>query len=385
MRTLLSALTRRACVRSLDLPYPGNLPAMDQDALELLCALVRAPSPSGEEGPAADVLERWLSERGLDPVRDGRNVWAGVGEDGPVLLLCSHLDTVPVGEGWTRPPLEAHREGERIYGRGANDAKASVAAMACTLRALRDEGALDAGGRVVLAATCEEETGRPGGLPDLLPRLPPPAAAVVGEPTGLAPVVAQKGLLVLEATAHGRPSHAARPEEGENAIANAAAAIRALAELRFERVHGSLGTPTAVVTVIEGGSRRNTIPARCTFWIDVRTTPAYEPRELAELIGRALGPRVEVRVHSDRIRAVDVDPEDPIVRAAVRATGGAATRGSPTVSDWAFLRGIPAVKLGPGESRRSHAPDEFVAEGELLAAVRVYRELAREWFASRRG
>ena len=317
-------------------------------------------------------------------MRDGRNVWTVAGDAGPVLLLCSHLDTVPVGDGWTRPALEAHREGERLYGRGANDAKASVVAMAFALLALSDEGALREGGRVVLAATCEEETGRPGGLPDLLPRLPAPDAAVVGEPTGLAPVIAQKGLLVLEVTIAGRSSHAARPEEGENAIDRAADAVRALRELRFERVHPALGAPTAVPTVLEAGSKRNVIPARATLWLDVRTTPDYEPRELADLIGRALGPHASVRIHSERIRAAHVAPDDPIVRAAVAATG-AATRGSPTVSDWAFLGGLPAVKLGPGESRRSHAADEYVTEGELAGGIRVYTDLARAWLADRRG
>src|SRR5262249_8279934 len=152
---------------------------------------------------------------------------------------------------------------------------------------------------------------------------------------------------------------AARPEEGRNAIDAAADGVRALRELRFDRVHPVLGVPTAIPTVIQGGDRRNTIPARCTIWIDVRTTPSYEPRELADLIGRALGWGVELRVHSERIRAQAVDTASPIVAAAVAATG-AATRGSPTVSDWAFLGKLPAVKLGPGESRRSHAPDEYV-------------------------
>jgi acetylornithine deacetylase len=345
-------------------------------ALDLLVSLVRTPSPSGEEGPAADALASWLRERGVPALREGRNVHASLGSTGaPALLLCSHLDTVPVGDGWTRPPLEAAREGERIYGRGSNDAKASVAALAETFVALARAANVPHGKRIVLAATCEEETGRPGGLPDLLPSLGPIEAAVVGEPTGLVPVIAQKGLLALEAVVHGRQAHAARPEEGENAIVRAAEAILSLRALRFERAHPALGLPTAQVTVIKGGERRNVIPGRVELSIDVRTTPAYEPADLADIVRGALGPRVDVTIRSERLRAVDTDPDHPIVRAAVRATDGGVPRGSPTVSDWAFLRGTPAVKLGPGDSRRSHAPDEYVTEGELARGVQVYERL----------
>lgn len=349
--------------------------------LELLVALVRTPSPSGEEAAAADVLHAWLREQGIPATREGRNVHATLGDAGaPALLLCSHLDTVPVGDGWTKPPLEAHRESDRIYGRGSNDAKASVVALAHAFVRASREGLVPRGKRLVLAATCEEETGRPGGLPDLLPALGPIEAAVVGEPTGLAPVVAQKGLLALEAVAHGRQSHAARPEEGENAIVRAAEAVLALRDLRFDRVHPALGLPTAQVTVLKAGERRNVIPGRAELSIDVRTTPSYEPAELTQLVRAALGPKVDVTVRSERLRAVDTDPAHPIVRAAVVATGGAATRGSPTVSDWAFLRGTPAVKLGPGDSRRSHAPDEYVTEGELARGLEVYGNLVARWF-----
>lgn len=347
--------------------------------VELLEELVRVPSPSGEEAAAVAFLAEWLAGRGLEPVVDGRNVWCAAGpQDGPTLLLCSHLDTVPVGDGWTRPPLAAAREGERIYGRGSNDAKGCVAAMATALADLVAAGALP--GRVLLAATCEEETGRPGGLVDLLPRLPRFDAAVVGEPTGLVPVRAQKGMLVLEATAHGRQAHAARPEEGDNALVHAARAVLALDALRFERVHPELGAPTCVVTVLRGGERRNVIPGSCALSIDVRTTPDYSPAELRELIQVAAGPKVEVAVRSERYLARATDPDDPIIAAALTATGAPRAVGSPTCSDWAFIAGS-AVKLGPGESPRSHQADEYVTVPELERGVAVYRALIEEWFA----
>lgn len=349
------------------------------EVIPLLRALVRAESPSGAEEPAVALLAGWLAERGLAPRRDGRNVWCEVGPaDAPTLLLCSHLDTVPVGEGWTRPPLTAHQEGERIYGRGSNDAKGCVAAMAGALLDLRAEARDDV--RVVLAATVEEETGRPGGLPDLLPRLPVAGAAVVGEPTGLVPVHAQKGLLALEAVASGKAAHAARPEEGLNAVHLAARAIVALEQLRFPRVHPELGPPTVQVTVVRGGERRNVIPATCELSLDVRTTPDYTPEELTGLLRDALPPGVELTVRSLRLRARSTPRQDPIIRAAVEVTGSAST-GSPTVSDWALLGEVAAVKLGPGESPRSHTADEYVTEGELRRGVAVYAGLARRWAA----
>lgn len=345
-------------------------------ASELLSDLVKIASPSGEEAAVAAFLADWLRAHGLPAKLEGRNVHFALGDGPRTLLLCSHLDTVPIGDGWTKPPLDALREGDKLWGRGSNDAKASVTAMAHALVGLEPPP----GSRIVFAATCEEETGKPGGLPDLLPSLGKIDAAIVGEPTGLHPVIAQKGLLALEAVIAGKQAHAARPEEGENAIERTAEAVLALRALRFERVHSVLGAPTAVPTVIKGGDRRNTIPARVELSIDVRTTPSYEPSELTEIVRRTLGQHATVTVRSERIRAVDTDPAHPIVQAAIEATDGARTRGSPTVSDWAFLRGTPAVKLGPGESKRSHTADEFVLESELERGVLVYRRLLDAFF-----
>lgn len=349
---------------------------MTLDPVELLCDLVRVPSPSGDEGAAAELLAERLRGVGLAPTIVGRNVWCAVGPDwGPTIMLCSHLDTVPVGEGWTRPPLEAAREGERIYGRGANDAKGCLAAMAAALVRL---GATGTRARVVLAAVSDEETGGLDGLPALLPHLGTLDAAVIGEPTGLVPVCAQKGLLALDATARGRQAHAARPEEGDNAIAAAARAIAALDAFEFDARSEALGPPTAQVTMVRAGERRNVIPGSCWFALDVRTTPEYDTAELVQLIGRVLGPEVQLAVKGAGARAQSTPREHPVIRAAVAATGAAAV-GSPTVSDWARLDGVPAVKLGPGESPRSHTPDEYVTVAELERGADVYVRLVEAW------
>lgn len=345
------------------------------EPVRFLQELIRIPSESGREDAVAARLEAELASIGLSPSRVGRNVCATLGSEGPLLLLVSHLDTVPIGEGWTKPPLGGILEDGRIYGRGANDAKASVAAMAAG--AVAAFASAPPRGRVCLAFVCEEETTNKG-IAEVLAALPRPDAAVVGEPTGLQPAVAQKGLLLLEVTAKGRSAHAAWGG-GVNAVHAAAKDILALSAVAFDREHPILGRPSLQVTQVEGGRRHNVIPDRCKLVVDIRTTPAYAPEELVELVRRTVAGEVEVR--SKRIRSVDTPAGHPILRAALAANPTAAPFGSPTVSDWAFLEGIPAVKAGPGDSRRSHTPDEYVNLGELERGVDFYEDLIRAYFA----
>ena len=346
------------------------------DAVALLQDLVRIPSPSGQEDAVVARLEDAFRSLGFKPERRGRNLTALLdGGEGPLLLLNSHTDTVPVGEEWTRDPLAAKIVDGRLYGRGANDAKGPLTAMILgAARAFQKDAPK---GRVLLAASCEEETlGQ--GLEKLLPQLPRPDAAVVGEPTGLKPAVAQKGLLVLEITAAGRAAHAAHGG-GINAIEAAARDVLALAKLRFERLHPALGGITLNVTQISGGARHNVIPDRCKLVVDVRTTPDYAVDELVAAVTAAVEGSVHVR--SSRLGSVATDPAHAVVQAALSANPGAKPYGSPTLSDWVFLKGIPTVKVGPGESKRSHTPDEYIEVAELEAGVDFYEKLIRGYFA----
>ena len=339
--------------------------------MTLLEKLVAIPSESGREDAACALVESELRALGLSPVRVGRSVHATLGSGGKLLLLNSHLDTVPAGEGWTHSP-SGERDGGRLYGRGANDAKGCVAAM--LLGAARAYAAQAPAGRVCLAFGCEEETSNKG-IAELMAALPAPDAAVVGEPTGLAPAVAQKGLLLLEVIAKGRSAHAAWGG-GVNAVHAAAKDILALAAISFEKEHPVLGRPSLQVTQVQGGERHNVIPDRCKLVVDIRTTPDYAPEELVALVQKAVGGEVVVR--SRRLQSVDTPVEHPIVQAAV-AAGGGKPFGSPTASDWAFLKGIPAVKAGPGDSRRSHTPDEYLELSELEAGVAFYEGLIRAY------
>lgn len=343
---------------------------------ELLCKLVAAPSPSTQEGPAVDVLETWLRAAGLPDVqilRVDRNIAAirQASEPGPTLMLASHLDTVPATASWTRPPWTPTREAERLYGLGANDAKGCVAAMtqAFLKTPLRR-------GRLVLAATCEEETGR-NGLEIFLPLLPKPDHAIVGEPTGLEVAVAQNGLLILDCVAGGRAGHAARPQLADNAISRAARDILRIDGMNLDREHPTAGKTTRAVTIVAGGSRHNVIPDRCSFTVDLRTTAAYSHPELVEMFRGLL--ESEVKVRSDRFHPVATPEVSAVLRAALAARPQAKTFSSPTLSDWAHLLGVDAIKWGPGLSEVSHTADEWVelamvAEAEV-AYARVIEEL----------
>lgn len=348
-------------------------------AVELLRDLIRIPSESGHEEGVVARLDSAARELGVTPKVIGRNITALFdGGEGPLLLLNSHTDTVPVGEGWTRDPLGAEIEDGRIYGRGSNDAKGCVTAM--LLGAARAFATNAPKGKVLFAASCEEEVlGQ--GLEKLLPLLPRPDAAVVGEPTGLQPAVAQKGLLLLEVTAAGRSAHAAWGG-GVNAVEAAARDVLALSKLAVPGEHPALGKTSLHVTQISGGTRHNVIPDACKLVVDIRTTPSVSTEEIVALVSRAV--EGQVRVRSSRLGSVETDPGHAIVKAALAANPSAAPYGSPTLSDWVFLKGIPTVKAGPGQSPRSHTPDEYLEVAELEAGVLFYETLIRRYFEAPR-
>ena len=347
----------------------------------LLRELVRIPSPSGDEAAAAEFCIARLAERGIDAERVGDSVLARLDRGaGPTLFLNSHLDTVPVGQGWTREPLAAEWEGERLYGRGANDAKASVAAM---LHALFDlTGDASWRGTVLLGlSACEETTnagmgallgalGAPGtgGLPD---------AAVTGEPTGLRVCRAQSGLAVLRAVWSGRSCHAAHVARAEHVNALLVAASQVVATgpcVELEGRHPLLGASTVAPTVMRAGERHNVVPDRAEVLFDARLAPPHDAAEAVRALERLL-PDARVLVQSERLRPVETSADHALVRTALRCAGAEEALGSATLSDMALLIGVPAVKCGPGETRRSHTPDEFVTRSELEAGRSFYAAL----------
>jgi acetylornithine deacetylase len=335
----------------------------------LLESLVAIPSVSGAEAALADHVAALLGTEGFQVRRSGSSLWFETGDEGPRLLFASHLDTVPPCDGWSSDPFTPRWNAGRLTGLGANDAKGCVAAMILAAAGLRDLK----GARAVFAFTEGEEVGGKG-IREILPDLGPLDAAVVGEPTGLEICAAQRGMLILRCTARGEAAHVAHTPLGENAIHKAARDIARLAAMAFEP-HPLLGETRAQVTQIQGGRARNQVPDACEFFVDLRTTPNLDHAKLAERI--ALDLESEVAVHSGRYLAVATDPGEPIVRAALAASGRKAPRGSATASDWAFLSHLPAVKAGPGDTHRSHRPDEWISLAELEAGAAFYGDLAR--------
>jgi len=342
------------------------------NVVELTRSLVRIPSLSGAEAGCVALLEGTL--RAFGPRVSGRNLFAVRGDGPRTLLLNSHTDTVPASGDWTIDPHGGALSHGRVHGLGSNDAKGPLAAMAVAFATAR----LPKGARVVLAATCDEETGGQG-LGVLRPELPPLDAAVIGEPTALEVCSAQRGLLRVRVIAKGRRAHAARPWQGENAISKAVRDVVALESLPLPAPHPLLGPATLQVTMIAGGVKVNVVPPECAFEVDARTLPAQGNRDLYERIRDAA--RGEVALISERMAPVETPLDAPIVRAALAATGRAAPIGFGGVSDLFHVRDVPGVVLGPGRSEQSHAADEWIEVEMLERGVDAYRGTIERFFA----
>ncbi|HEX5717241.1 MAG TPA: M20/M25/M40 family metallo-hydrolase [Thermoanaerobaculia bacterium] len=345
----------------------------EREILALHRAIVGIPSVSGSEAELAGFLEERLRQRGAAPIRVGESVLALHGE-GPLLLLDTHLDTVPPAPGWTRDPWAVEVVDGRVIGLGSNDAKASVAAMIAAFLAFQE---VDLPFTLALALVEGEETrgtGTEAVLKELAARGLQIEATVVGEPTGLDVAVAQKGLMVLELAARGDACHAAHAAAlgAANAARLLARDLVALEGIDFGPAHPHLGPITLEPTQVKAGTARNVVPAEATAILDVRSTPALPRSEIVRRIRERI--QGELRVLSDRLLPAETPAGAAIVEAARRSLPGVRLYGSSTMSDMALL-GDGAIKCGPGRSERSHTPDEFVLEEEVLDGARFYTRL----------
>lgn len=352
-------------------PFPTH-PRLGE-AVELLRELIATPSVSRTEEGTAEVWTRWLAAHGAEVERQGNNVFAiapGFTPGKPLLMLNSHHDTVKPSASYTRDPFTPTLEGDTLFGLGSNDAGASGVALASTFVELMHRTDLPV--NLLLAITAEEEVMGENGMRAFLPMLAErdltPDMVIVGEPTGMQPAVAERGLLVLDAVAPGKAGHAAR-EEGINALYRAIEDIELMRNFAPERVSEVLGPIKVSVTVINAGTQHNVVPHECRFTADVRTTDAYTNAETAALLQQAvrwstLTPR------STRVQASVIASTHPLVRSAVAQ--GLTPFVSPTTSDRALMHGIPALKIGPGESARSHTANEFVLVSEINSALHLY-------------
>jgi acetylornithine deacetylase len=352
--------------------------------IELLRELVAIPSVSGEEADVAVFVEELARQWGLDVVRDAQGIrieLKGWGT-GPTLALVSHLDVVPPGAGWTRDPFVPVIEGNRLYGRGSGDAKASVASMLCAARDLAESGGMDAG-RLVLLFGCGEET-RHTTMAAAAEAAGDIEAAVIGEPTGLDFAIAQRGLMMVDLLAQGDQRHAAYAA-GDGPFTNAAVVLARdllkLETLFTGRSHATLGRATATPTMLESGVGRNVTPPVARAVLDIRSTPDWTHEELAQELRGSLA--CDVIVTSRRLVPCETPSGSRLLATASRLRPQAVHFGSPTCSDWVFFRQCDAFKCGPGTSRRSHTADECVDLPEVTAARHFYAALVRAYLAGR--
>ena len=337
--------------------------------ISLLQQLIAIPSLSRDEGAVADFLESWLTEQGLAPHRCGNNLWCCHGS-GPAVLLDAHIDTVKPVTGWTRDPFTPTIEDGRLYGLGSNDDGGSVVALIAAYRRLI---AKPQPYTLILSLSAEEETsGRKGleiSLAEMEAACGPISFGVFGEPTSLEMAVAEKGLMVLDCTVTGKAGHAAR-DTGINAIYKALPAIEWFRNKQFEKVSPLLGPVKMTVTQIQAGTQHNVIPDVCTFVVDTRSNGLYTNEELLELI-LAEAPCQAV-ARSTRLCGSSIAEDHPLVQRAREL--GIPTVGSPTLSNQALCR-FPTVKIGPGNSSRSHTADEYVDIADIGKATEIYVQL----------
>ena len=340
---------------------------LSAEAVGLLKKLIAIPSFSREEEGTADLLEQFLIEKGVKIHRRLNNIWAFnkyFDASRPTILLNSHHDTVKPNPGYTRDPFDATVEVGKLFGLGSNDAGGCLVSLIAVFLHFFEKADLNY--NFCVATTAEEEISGVNGLELIIPELGPLDFAIVGEPTGMQLAIAERGLMVLDCVAKGKAGHAAR-EEGENAIYNAIGDIGWFRSYKFPLESPLFGPVKMSVTVISAGSQHNVVPAECKFTVDVRVTDAYRNEEVLEIIREHVKSSVTPR--SVRLKPSKIEKDHPIVQAGIAL--GRATYGSPTTSDQALLD-IPSLKIGPGDSARSHTADEFVYVDEITEGIGIY-------------
>ncbi len=342
---------------------------LTHEAVQLLCRLIETPRVSREEGEAASVLEAWMRGQGMNPDRHGNNLVARSprnAEGKPVLLLNAHIDTVKPTSAWTVDPHKPLLEGDRLTGLGSNDDGASLVSLLQAFRILSQQ---EQPYNLVLALSAEEEVSGKNGMEALVPLLGKVDVALVGEPTGMQPAVAERGLMVVDVTCQGRAGHAAR-DEGDNAIYHAVDDLQWIRSFRFPQVSDVLGPVKMSVTIINAGTQHNVVPAECVYTIDVRSNGLYGNEQIFATLQEHL--QGEPRARSFRLQSSRIEESHPLVQRALQL--GRRPFGSPTLSDQALMPWT-SMKMGPGQSSRSHAANEFILVSEIREAIEVYCQL----------
>lgn len=347
---------------------------LQHEAITLLKMLIETPSFSSEEDQTALLIERWFQSHNISYSRTKNNVWASnknFDSDKPTLLLNSHHDTVKPNAAYTNNPFEAFEDNGKLYGLGSNDAGGCLVALLATFTYFYELE--NPKYNLVIVASAEEESSGQNGLNSMLPIIPEIDVAIVGEPTQMQLAIAEKGLVVFDAVVEGTPSHAAHPNEN-NAIYNSIKVLQWFKDYRFEKSSEVLGDVKMTVTQIEAGKQHNVVPAKVNLVIDVRVNDAYTNKEIADIL-KAESPCTEITPRSLRLNSSSIAIDHPLVQAGIAL--GRTTYGSPTLSDQSVLS-CQSLKLGPGDSTRSHTANEFIYVDEIKEGIELYIALLKK-------
>ena len=349
-----------------------ELAVLKKKAVDLLCQLIETQSFSGEEDKTADIIFKFLTDHGATAHRQNNNVWSihpNFDENKKTILLNSHHDTVKFGSSWTYDPLKATIEGDKLVGVGSNDAGASAVSLLATyINFLNDDLPFN----LIVAITAEEESSGQLNVASILPNLPKIDLGIVGEPTQMDMAIAERGLVVMDVIVKGKTGHAAR-NEGVNAIYEAIDVMNWFKTYQFERVSDMLGPVKMTVTQIEAGKQHNVVPDECRLVVDCRVNELYSNQEVVDIISSCL-PKAEVKARSLRLNSSRISENHPIVQKGIEL--GCTTYGSPTMSDQAMMN-FETVKMGPGDSARSHTPDEYIYLSEIEHGIERYTSLLK--------
>ena len=341
------------------------------EIISLLQHLIASPSFSREEGKTAAIIQKFFTQKNIPTERIGNNIIVknkhySENSTAPIILLNSHHDTVKPVNGWTRDPFSADIIDGKLYGLGSNDAGGALVSLIATFCFFYDKKLPF---NLILAATAEEEISGVNGIASILPHLPSITVGIVGEPTLMQMAVAEKGLMVIDGIAHGKAGHAAR-NEGVNAIYKALTDIEKIKNFKFEKKSNWLGEVKMTVTQIEAGTQHNVVPDTCKFVIDIRSNECYANAEIFEILQKQV--ESELKPRSFRLNSSKIALNHPLILRGIEM--GLSHYGSPTLSDQALMP-FDTLKIGPGDSARSHTADEFIYVNEIEEGIKTYIDL----------
>lgn len=352
-----------------------NIETLTQEAITLLKALIETPSFSSEETQTALLIEKWFIQNDIPFKRENNNVWAFnkyFDVNKPTLLLNSHHDTVKPNQGYTNDPFKAIVKDGKLFGLGSNDAGGCLVSLLATFVHFYSNENLPY--NIVMVASAEEESSGKNGLNSVLKQLPELECAIVGEPTLMQLAVAEKGLLVLDVIVKGTASHAAH-NNPDNPIYNAISVIEWFNTFQFEKISDVLGPVKMTVTQVTAGKQHNVVPAECHLVVDIRVNDCYNNTEILETVRKHL--TAEINPRSMHLNASSIPLNHGLVLAGIAL--GRTTYGSPTLSDQSVLS-CKSLKLGPGETLRSHSADEFIFINEIEEGIQLYIKILTDFF-----